>query len=240
MKPKLLFLEGYPNSYYKWPVWVILFLLINTTTIFSQPNTNSSTTEGNEIDKTPLALENKAAQSAKIFFEEYDIDPTKSYYGKLLNASIMRIAPSCNSKQLEMELPIGEIVTVYKYVNKEKGCWAIKYNGNYGFIRSTELMPVKDKASAEKIANEYDTPPRLITLIRPKYPKEARKRSIKGSVIVKVYINSTGKVEDVKISKGIEGLNQSALEAVEKARFKPAKNKGKPVSTWISLSIDFE
>jgi TonB family protein len=241
MKSKILSTKRISKKITKRQLGIFLFFWFFTGVNIGQPNTIDNPTFETEIDTNNLSIENTDELSSKDFFDTYNIDNTNSFNGKLLNESVIRITPSCSADLHKITLPAGEIVQVYKYLEKKDGgCWAIRYNGHYGFIKNTELMPISNKTSTERIANEYDTPPKLITLIRPKYPKEARKKNIKGSVIVKAYINSAGKVEDVKISKGIEGLNQSALEAVEKARFKPAKNKKTPVSTWISLSIDFE
>jgi len=184
--------------------------------------------------------DNKTSLTAKDFFINYNIDPVKSYFGKVLNESTINAEPFCNSEKYDVKIPQGETILVYKYLNGEGGCWAIKYKDFYGFIRNTGLMPIKNNAGSKSNFTKCDSPPGLITLIRPKYPKEARKRNIKGSVILKAFVNTKGVVEEVKISEGIKGLNKSAINAVKKARFKPAKYRGEKVPAWISLSIDFE
>ena len=183
---------------------------------------------------------NSFENAEQMFFNKYKIDPAKTYYGKLLGKTVIHIEPSCQAEKVEEEVPAGEVVLVYKFINKEGGCWAIKYKDYFGFVESSAIMPVQAKSAESASASAYDTPPELITIIRPKYPKEARKKKIKGSVLVKVLINKKGLVESAEVTEGIEGLNQSALDAAKKARFKPAKYRGKNVSSWVSLSIDFE
>jgi TonB family protein len=230
-----------PPSISKRQLIIVLFSLVYSGMGLCQPATIENSRYTVNKDTTGSSAENNNKLSGKSFFDTYGIDPTKNFYGKLLSESIIRIAPSCSSEIHEISLPAGEVLRIYKYLsNEDGGCWAVRYEGYYGFIKGDRIMPVKDKASAERKAEEYDTPPELITIIRPKYPKQARKEHIKGSVIVKAYIKKNGLVEDVRITKGIDGLNQSAAEAVKKAWFKPATYNGKKISTWISLSIDFE
>ena len=87
----------------------------------------------------------------------------------------------------------------------------------------------------------YDDPPKPKTPIRPKYPKEAKEAGIEGTVIVQVFVDEKGKVTETKILKGIpnSGLDEAAIEAIRKTRFKPAKARGKSVGVWISIPVNF-
>jgi len=82
---------------------------------------------------------------------------------------------------------------------------------------------------------------RPLTPIRPKYPKEAKDAGIEGTVIVQVFVDEKGKVTETKISKGIPNsrLDEAAIEAIRKTRFKPAKAREKSVGVWISIPINF-
>ena len=174
----------------------------------------------------------------KDFFKTYDIPETaKGIRSKLLDVGDIRSAPSCESEKLNVAIPKGEIVMVYKYFNAER-CWSVHYKDAWGFIPDNIVFPVFDDSKIKQ-ATKYDEPPQLKTQIKPKYPPEAKKKGIKGKVYVKVFINDKGVADDAIILKGIPELNQAAIDAVKKAKYKPARLKGKPVGVWVNLSLNF-
>tara|TARA_B100000427_G_scaffold235376_1_gene198349 strand:+ start:1117 stop:1788 length:672 start_codon:yes stop_codon:yes gene_type:complete len=87
----------------------------------------------------------------------------------------------------------------------------------------------------------YDDPPRPITPIRPVYPDIAQEAGIEGQVLVQCFIDEKGKVKETIVVKGIPntGLNESAVEALRKTRFRPAKQRERPVGVWITIPINF-
>jgi len=64
---------------------------------------------------------------------------------------------------------------------------------------------------------------------------------VEGTVRLRLYINEDGKVEETLIEQGIPktGLNEAAIEAVTKTKWKPAMQRDKPVGVWYSVSIIF-
>ncbi len=87
----------------------------------------------------------------------------------------------------------------------------------------------------------YDDPPRPITPIKPVYPDIAQEAGIEGQVLVQCFIDEKGKVKETIVVKGIPntGLNESAVEALRKTRFRPAKQRERPVGVWITIPINF-
>ena len=87
----------------------------------------------------------------------------------------------------------------------------------------------------------YDDPPVPKTAIRPKYPKKARDEGIEGIVYVHVFVNEKGRVKEASITKGIpnSGLDEAAMEALFKTKFRPAKSRGKPVGVYLSIPVSF-
>ena len=87
----------------------------------------------------------------------------------------------------------------------------------------------------------YDDPPRPVTPIKPVYPDIAQEAGIEGQVLVQCFIDEKGKVKETIVVKGIPntGLNESAVEALRKTRFRPAKQRERPVGVWITIPINF-
>jgi protein TonB len=87
----------------------------------------------------------------------------------------------------------------------------------------------------------YDDPPEPLSPIRPKYPEIAQEAGIEGTVVVQVFVDAKGRVKETIVLKGIPntGLDEAAIEAIRAVRFKPAKQRERPVGVWISIPVNF-
>ena len=88
----------------------------------------------------------------------------------------------------------------------------------------------------------YDKPPKPKIPIRPVYPEIAQEAGIEGTVYIQFFINKKGIVTEAWVQKGIPntGLNESALEAVKKSKWKPAQQRDKKVGVWQTVPVKFE
>ena len=88
----------------------------------------------------------------------------------------------------------------------------------------------------------YDDPPIPLTPIRPKYPEIAQEAGIEGTVFIQAFIDKKGRVIETTIIKGIPntGLDEAAIEAIRKTRFRPAKQRERAVGVWISIPVNFK
>lgn len=75
----------------------------------------------------------------------------------------------------------------------------------------------------------------------PGYPELARQQGYEGVVLVAAEILADGRVGKALVSKssGYAILDQSAIKAVKKWKFEPAKKAGVPYKTWAELPIKF-
>jgi protein TonB len=76
---------------------------------------------------------------------------------------------------------------------------------------------------------------------KPEYPTIAKSRGWQGKVMLRVQVSSEGTVSDVSVetSSGHEMLDASALEAVNKWKFIPAKRGNNAVASWVIVPIIF-
>ena len=73
------------------------------------------------------------------------------------------------------------------------------------------------------------------------YPELAKSAGLEGKVIIAAFINKKGIPKNAYIMKGVfESLDQSALNAVNKSRWIPAKNNGKKVAVWVTIPVVFK
>jgi TonB family protein len=86
------------------------------------------------------------------------------------------------------------------------------------------------------------TRPEYIKNPPPKYPRQARIRSLTGKVTLKVEVKtdgSCGYIEVVK-SSGYSMLDKAATKAVKEWQFVPAKKWGSAVSSFTEIVVNFQ
>jgi protein TonB len=84
------------------------------------------------------------------------------------------------------------------------------------------------------------TLPLLIYRVEPEFSEEARKAKYGGTVLISIRIGINGLPEDLRVVQGLGlGLDEKALEAVSKWRFRPASRGGKPVPAPALVEVHF-
>jgi len=82
--------------------------------------------------------------------------------------------------------------------------------------------------------------PMLIKTVEPKYSEEARADKFMGTVLINLIVGTNGVPQSVHVVRGIgQGLDEKALEAVRRYRFKPAMLDGKPVPVQVNVEVNF-
>ncbi len=92
----------------------------------------------------------------------------------------------------------------------------------------------------------YDEPPVPIggfkTILKYlRYPELALAAGIEGTVVVQAFVDKTGRVTVTEILEGIPqtGMDEAAVEAITKTRFKPAKQRDMALGVWLAIPITF-
>lgn len=83
--------------------------------------------------------------------------------------------------------------------------------------------------------------PLLIFKVEPEFSEEARKAKYSGIVLLSIVVDASGRASDFQVlrSPGL-GLDQKAIEAVAKWRFKPGYQDGKAVVTGATVEVRFQ
>lgn len=76
-------------------------------------------------------------------------------------------------------------------------------------------------------------------LPQPVYPSVARSAGVKGSVVVQVTVDESGKVTDARAVAGHPLLQAAAVQAARQATFKPTLLSGRPVKVTGTLIFNF-
>lgn len=73
------------------------------------------------------------------------------------------------------------------------------------------------------------------------YPEIAKRAGVQGRVFIKAFVDEKGDVVKAEVLKGIgAGCDEAAVAAVLKTKFKPGRQRGKPVKVQVSIPVVFK
>ena len=105
------------------------------------------------------------------------------------------------------------------------------------------LAPAQEPGShepgAQRIGNGISQP---VPIFRPDpdYSAKARKAKVQGTVILSIIVDENGEPTHIRVVKPLGmGLDEKAIEAVEKWRFKPGMKDGRPVKVYANIEVNF-
>ena len=82
--------------------------------------------------------------------------------------------------------------------------------------------------------------PEVIYNPEPTFSEEARKSKTQGIVLLAIVVGKDGKPYDIRVRQSLGmGLDEKAIEAVSRWRFRPAMLNGQPVPTQIAVEVNF-
>ena len=84
------------------------------------------------------------------------------------------------------------------------------------------------------------TQPVLLWKIEPEYTDEARRAKIQGTVILHIEVDTRGQAQNITVRQSLGlGLDERAIEAVRRWRFRPGYRDGKPWVTAAMVQVNF-
>ena len=82
--------------------------------------------------------------------------------------------------------------------------------------------------------------PKVIFQVEPEYSEDARKAKFQGTVVIALVVDEKGNPREIRVVRPLGmGLDQKAIEAVEKWRFRPGQKDGKAVPTQATIEVSF-
>lgn len=82
--------------------------------------------------------------------------------------------------------------------------------------------------------------PSVLLKVEPEYSEEARKAKFQGTVVLQLVVDAKGTPGEIRVLRPLGlGLDQKAIEAVAKWRFKPGTKDGKPVPVIAIIEVTF-
>jgi TonB family protein len=82
--------------------------------------------------------------------------------------------------------------------------------------------------------------PAVRNSVDPQYTNEARRKKIQGVCLIKLIVDAQGKPQNAQVVRPLGyGLDERAIAAVNKFKFKPAMKEGVPVPVMITVEVNF-
>jgi|WetSurMetagenome_2_1015567.scaffolds.fasta_scaffold54984_1 TonB family protein len=190
--------------------------------------TITSLTEGNQADAR-AATTGKKEKSAKK--EYFNASRSSETIADRRNAE--RISPSTETVPQRADISESAALEIHdrhaSVRDEMTGGTAAEGSG------TVPLAPRAGRNGASGAIPQYGSNP------LPAYPSLARKMGHEGIVLLAAEILSDGRVGHlaVKKSSGFPALDQSALDAVRRWKFIPAKWMGKAVPAWVDVPVKF-
>jgi TonB family protein len=95
------------------------------------------------------------------------------------------------------------------------------------------------QTAAQKITKDM-TPPKIVHKVEPAYTEEAKAAGLEGTVGLQIEITAKGSTTNIQVLKSLGmGLDETAVQAVSKWRFKPAQKDGQPVAVIAHIEVNF-
>jgi TonB family protein len=102
-------------------------------------------------------------------------------------------------------------------------------------LEAAAAVPAPNLAPAEGYQG-----PRIVKAVPAEYSTEALNRKLEGTVIYRVRLDAEGRLIEAILEQGVHPiLDAAALAAVERTRFLPATQDGKPVPSEMRMPLAF-
>jgi TonB family protein len=109
----------------------------------------------------------------------------------------------------------------------------------------SSTTPPDGAAPEPPVKNVYQvggdvTPPEILYRPEPEYTETARQARLQGSVGLSFVVSIDGRATDVKVVRGLGlGLDEQAVKALRRWKFKPGYKDGKPVEVSLTVEMTF-
>ncbi len=99
----------------------------------------------------------------------------------------------------------------------------------------------KGQAGTAARTGPATTPVEIIFKPNPVYTEEARQLKLEGEVLLEVMFSANGQLHVNRVVRGLgHGLDEAAVAAANKMRFKPALRNGTPVDSTAIVHVVFQ
>lgn len=191
---------------------------------------------GGNHDPLPASVGNLPMASLEQFAPPTVMHPTAM--PKLPMPQSVEVAPELNLPQGGQ---IGDPLSKYKLLSDGSGGPTGIGPGCCGGVGPSSGPHVGDGPAGPYPAGKMGASiPEVIFNPEPSFSDEARKAKQQGIVTLMLVVGKDGHTYDIRVRQSLGmGLDEKAIEAVSRWRFRPATRNGLPVATQIAVEVNF-
>ncbi len=93
--------------------------------------------------------------------------------------------------------------------------------------------------AAINISDSSKQPLKIVRMVKPVYPAEAKAAGIEGTVCLKVTVATDGTVSNIVVKEGDPKLTEASVEAVRQWVYEPVVVDGKAVEVHTDVNVNF-
>jgi len=111
-----------------------------------------------------------------------------------------------------------------------------------GICASSSIGQESSAQPGEKVYQPSEVSRKARITLKPpaQYTEEARKRDIRGRVILRVVLRASGDITDIEVIKGLPyGLTEECIKVAHRIKFEPAVKDGQKVSQYVDAQYVF-
>ena len=106
--------------------------------------------------------------------------------------------------------------------------------------RAAALGPKRTPASNAVRVGSGVRPPALLSKIEPEYTEDARAAKYQGTVLLQIVVDTDGTATDIRVIHSLGfGLDEKAVEAIKRWKFRPGEMGGVPVPVQAQVEVNF-
>lgn len=150
------------------------------------------------------------------------------------------------NQELTGSPPVDKQATVIAAVKHSSGGQTAARVSTVGGIKESEdagRISPSVRAANEITEGEFGSinGPSFLKMVKPEYPRLARRLGKEGKVILRLFIDENGKLLNAEpVEKAGHGFDEAAIEAVKSSSFQPARLHGKTVACRATLPVSFK
>ncbi len=171
------------------------------------------------------------------FHKEWDATGSSHFTGASRNVLIFQRIDDAWKIISEQEPQVYRVSNVPNQIPQANG-----YSDpltEFNSLTAKASRPAGSEEVAYQIGSDVSAPV-LVSKIEPEYSEEARKAKHSGSVLLSLEVNAEGLPRNVQVVRPLGlGLDEKAIDAVMKWRFRPGMKSGRAVATQAQVEVSF-
>jgi TonB family protein len=172
--------------------------------------------------------------------------PEQVYFANVLGTNLDRLAVAVvEAERFEPAIRDGIPVAVRESDELSlESCTELTGNASGKKVVRLKTQPsqVFKKFQPLHAASWYKNPEQPYPLLTPEaeFSEEARRKRVNGICVIRLNIDAHGLPEDPRVVRPVGyGLDEEAIRAIQKYRFRPALKNGQPVSMPMTIEVRF-